>query len=118
MRTSFALPDGVEAAGPPTARDAVRLLVAAPGRIEHARFTDLGRFLQPGDLVVVNTSATLAAAVDGRRADGRPVTVHFATALDGGGTHGHDPSGLIHGLDCCRRNHEGFFVEMDIFQGV
>ena len=84
MRTSFALPGGVEAAGPPTARDGVRLLVAAPGRIEHARFTDLGRHLEPGDLVVVNTSATLAAAVDGRRADGRPVTMHFATALDGG----------------------------------
>ena len=63
----------------------MRLLVAARGRLEHARFGDLPSFLAPGDLVVVNTSGTLAAAVDGRRSDGRAVTVHFATALDDGG---------------------------------
>ncbi|EUA43898.1 tRNA ribosyltransferase-isomerase domain protein [Mycobacterium xenopi 4042] len=33
----------------------------------------------PGDLLVVNNSATLPAAVDARR-DGRPITVHFSTA--------------------------------------
>lgn len=78
------LPAGLEASAPPTARDGVRLLVAHRGGIEHARFAQLGRFLSPGDLVVVNTSATLPAAVDGTRDDGRPVTVHFATALDDG----------------------------------
>jgi S-adenosylmethionine:tRNA ribosyltransferase-isomerase len=83
MRT-FVLPDGVEASAPPTVRDGVRLLVAHQGGIEHSRFAELGRFLSPGDLVVVNTSGTLAAAVDGVRGDGRPVTVHFATALDDG----------------------------------
>jgi S-adenosylmethionine:tRNA ribosyltransferase-isomerase len=62
----------------------VRLLVAHAGGMEHARFAQLGNFLSAGDLVVVNTSATLAAAVDGTRGDGRPVTVHFATALDDG----------------------------------
>jgi S-adenosylmethionine:tRNA ribosyltransferase-isomerase len=62
----------------------VRLLVAHAGGIEHTRFARLGSFLSPGDLVVVNTSATLAAAVDGTRGDGRPVTLHFATALDDG----------------------------------
>ena len=81
---AFALPAGVEAASPPTARDGVRLLVAAPDGLTHARFTEFAQYLEPGDLVVVNTSATLAAAVDGVRSDGRPVTVHFATALDGG----------------------------------
>ena len=35
------------------------------------RFADLGEFLDPGDLVVVNTSGTLSAAVDGD-ARGRP----------------------------------------------
>ena len=74
----------MEATAPPTTRDGVRLLVAHPGGIEHARFPDLPHFLSPGDLVVINTSATLAAAVDGTRGDGRPVTVHFATALDDG----------------------------------
>ena len=65
------------------ARDEVRLLVAAPAGIDHARFRDLPRFLAAGDLVVVNTSGTLAAAVDGRRRQGL-VTVHLSTALPDG----------------------------------
>jgi len=65
-------------------RDSVRLLVATTDGLAHARFSDLPRFLIPGDLLVVNTSATLAAAVDGHRGDGRPVTVHFSTPLDDG----------------------------------
>ncbi|MGC0421461.1 S-adenosylmethionine:tRNA ribosyltransferase-isomerase [Embleya sp. AB8] len=64
------------------ARDGVRLLVHAENRVEHTVFRDLGRHLGLGDLLVVNTSATLPAAVDGYRADGSPVTVHFATRLD------------------------------------
>jgi S-adenosylmethionine:tRNA ribosyltransferase-isomerase len=75
------------AAEPPEARglarDGVRLLVARPGTVEHTRFHDLPAYLRRGDLVVVNTSATLAAAVDGRRA-GAPVTVHFSAALPDG----------------------------------
>ena len=65
-------------------RDGVRLLVATTDGLAHARFSDLPRFLRAGDLLVVNTSATLAAAVDGHRSDGRPVTVHFSTPLDDG----------------------------------
>ncbi len=63
------------------ARDRVRLLVAQPSGINHARFADLGDYLRPGDLLVVNNSATLPAAVDGSRS-GQPITVHFSTALD------------------------------------
>jgi S-adenosylmethionine:tRNA ribosyltransferase-isomerase len=67
------------------ARDGVRLLVARPTSVTHAVFADLPAFLEPGDLVVVNTSATLAAALDGkRRADSATVTVHFSTALPDG----------------------------------
>jgi S-adenosylmethionine:tRNA ribosyltransferase-isomerase len=65
------------------ARDGVRLLVATPDGLAHARFTDLPRFLAAGDLVVVNTSATIAAAVDGRRGS-NPVTVHFSTPIEDG----------------------------------
>jgi len=65
-------------------RDGVRMLVATTDGMVHARFTDLPRFLAPGDLLVVNTSATIAAAVDGHRSDGRPVTVHFSTPADDG----------------------------------
>ncbi len=61
------------------ARDAVKLLVARPGEVSHARFADLGDYLRPGDLVVVNNSATLPAAVDGRRA-GQLIAVHFSVA--------------------------------------
>jgi S-adenosylmethionine:tRNA ribosyltransferase-isomerase len=65
------------------ARDGVRLMVASAsdGRIEHATFSDLPRFLAPGDLLVINTSATIpaAAAVAARRPDGTEVRVHFAT---------------------------------------
>lgn len=80
----FDLPPALEAKAPPERRDDVRLLVAWADGVQHSRFTDLARHLQPGDLVVVNTSATLAAAVDGVRADGRPVTVHFSTGLEDG----------------------------------
>jgi S-adenosylmethionine:tRNA ribosyltransferase-isomerase len=65
-------------------RDGVRLLVATPDGLADATFRDLGRFLSPGDLLVVNTSATIPAAIDGHRADGRPVTVHLSTPLEDG----------------------------------
>jgi S-adenosylmethionine:tRNA ribosyltransferase-isomerase len=61
------------------ARDAVKLLVARPGEVSHARFADLGDYLSPGDLLVVNNSATMPAAVDGHRA-GRPIAIHFSAA--------------------------------------
>ena len=83
MALDFVLPEGLEAAEPPPVRDGVRLLVATPGGVAHAQFSQLGEFLAPGDLVVVNTSATLAAAVDGNRA-GVPVEVHFSAELDDG----------------------------------
>ncbi|HEX7189069.1 MAG TPA: S-adenosylmethionine:tRNA ribosyltransferase-isomerase [Actinomycetes bacterium] len=66
-----------------TARDAVRLLVATPSGLSHTRFRDLAGFLSPGDCLVVNVSATVAAAVDGRR-DVATITVHFATELPDG----------------------------------
>jgi S-adenosylmethionine:tRNA ribosyltransferase-isomerase len=72
-----------EARGVP--RDGVRLLVAAAAGVTHAVFADLARFLEAGDLVVVNTSATMASSVPGRRRScGRPVTVHFSAALPDG----------------------------------
>jgi S-adenosylmethionine:tRNA ribosyltransferase-isomerase len=82
-RTHFHRPPGTDAIEPPeargVARDAVRLLVARPGAVSHARFADLGDYLRPGDLLVVNNSATLPAAVDGRRG-GQAIAVHFSTA--------------------------------------
>ncbi|TVZ00927.1 S-adenosylmethionine:tRNA ribosyltransferase-isomerase [Trebonia kvetii] len=79
----FVLPAGLEASEPPPVRDGVRLLVATATGMRHARFGQFGEFLAEGDLVVVNASATLAAAVDGDRA-GAPVEVHFSAELDDG----------------------------------
>jgi S-adenosylmethionine:tRNA ribosyltransferase-isomerase len=92
-QTRFELPDELSATGPPEARglarDEVRLLVADGRRpVRHARFRELDRHLRPGDLLVVNTSATVSAAVDGTRfGTGRrilPTVVHVATSLDDG----------------------------------
>jgi S-adenosylmethionine:tRNA ribosyltransferase-isomerase len=66
------------------ARDGVRLLVATPDGLAHARFADLPRFLAPGDLLVVNISATVAAALTGQRGDSQPVTVHLSSELEDG----------------------------------
>ena len=85
---SFALPPGAGATAPPErrglARDGVRLLVARPGGVTHGRFRDLPDELEPGDLLVINTSATLAAALDAERGDGRAAPLHVSTALDDG----------------------------------
>jgi S-adenosylmethionine:tRNA ribosyltransferase-isomerase len=77
----FVVPAELSAGAPRQPRDDVRLLVARPDGVRHIRFGELAAALAPGDLVVVNTSATLAAAVDGMLG-ARAVTVHFATALD------------------------------------
>ena len=45
---------------------------AAPGARRTRASRDLPALLEPGDLLVVNTSATLPAALAARRADGRP----------------------------------------------
>ncbi len=82
---AFELPASLEAREPPPERDGVRLLVAhrADGRIEHARFTDLPKLLGPGDLLVVNASATIPAAVAGCTADGSAVRIHCSTRAPG-----------------------------------
>jgi S-adenosylmethionine:tRNA ribosyltransferase-isomerase len=62
------------------ARDDVQLLVATRHDLEltHARFRELLRFLSAGDLLVVNTSATLPAALEAR-IGGQPVQLWLST---------------------------------------
>lgn len=78
---AFKLPPALEAHEPPPRRDAVKLLVAhrAEARIGHHVFADLPELLSAGDLLVVNVSATLPAAVPGWRADFTQVRIHFST---------------------------------------
>ena len=65
----FEVPQSCEAHEPPEARglarDDVRLMVAtrSNGKLVHARFHELPRFLRAGDLLVVNTSSPTPAAV-------------------------------------------------------
>jgi S-adenosylmethionine:tRNA ribosyltransferase-isomerase len=62
------------------------LLVARRGdaSLRHASFADLPGVLEAGDLLVVNTSATLPAAVDGEGPGGRAAALHFSGRLPGG----------------------------------
>jgi S-adenosylmethionine:tRNA ribosyltransferase-isomerase len=66
-------------------RDDVRLLVAhrEEGRIEHARFAELPELLDPGDLLVINTSATLPAAVPVAGVDSA-LRLHLSAPVPGG----------------------------------
>jgi S-adenosylmethionine:tRNA ribosyltransferase-isomerase len=78
-----------EATEPPEARgitrDAVRMMVAYGHDLSvvHAHAHDLPTFLDEGDLIVVNTSGTLAAALDALGADGTPLVVHLSQQLPG-----------------------------------
>jgi S-adenosylmethionine:tRNA ribosyltransferase-isomerase len=82
---AFELPTRLEAHEPPEARglrrDQVRLMVAScgEGRIVHTRFDELPAFLTDGDLLVVNTSATIPAALPAERADGTSLELRLST---------------------------------------
>jgi len=83
----FQLPPELEANAPPEARglsrDEVRLMVSyrADDMVIHTQFRDLPGFLDAGDVLVINTSGTLNAALDATRADGTPLELHLSTHL-------------------------------------
>lgn len=88
----FALPDELVAREPAEARglarDGVRLLVSDPmtDDVRHAIARDLPDFLSPGDVLVVNASATINAALDGWRSEhgtagGEIVAVHLSSPV-------------------------------------
>jgi S-adenosylmethionine:tRNA ribosyltransferase-isomerase len=91
-----ALRPELEAHEPPEVRGASRadvgLMVSrtAAGEVSHHGFGALPDLLLPGDLLVVNNSATLPAAVPvlappDALTGGDPLTVHFSTAMPNGG---------------------------------
>ncbi|MDA8045518.1 MAG: S-adenosylmethionine:tRNA ribosyltransferase-isomerase [Actinomycetota bacterium] len=90
-RLVFDLPPALEAAEPPEGRgltrDGVRMMVAYRSGpvIRHSTFALLPHYVEPGDLVVINTSGTMAAALVGvDPGTGRLVAVHLSTDLGGG----------------------------------
>ena len=63
----------------------MRLLVSEGEEgVVHGAFPDLPTYLRAGDALVVNTSATVPAAISATLEDCRPVRVHFSTELPGG----------------------------------
>lgn len=81
----FVLSPDLEAHEPPEARglarDQVALLVGGPQGVAHHHFPELPALLQPGDVLVVNTSATMPAAVSVVDGD---FDLHFSTQLPDG----------------------------------
>lgn len=68
------------------ARDEVRMMVARrwSGEMSHDRFHHLDRYLGSGDVLIVNTSATLPASVDARGSGESAFRVHFSSPTQGG----------------------------------
>jgi S-adenosylmethionine:tRNA ribosyltransferase-isomerase len=53
-------------------------------RVSHSRFRDLTDFLEAGDVLVINTSGTMNAALDAEREDGTALELHLSTRLPAG----------------------------------
>ena len=84
----FDRPEHLQATVPPetraTPRDGVRLLVTTPDGNVHARFRDLHEFLEAGDLVVINESATIPASLPAEGSVGKFVlnlSTHYGDGL-------------------------------------
>jgi S-adenosylmethionine:tRNA-ribosyltransferase-isomerase (queuine synthetase) len=83
----FVLPPQLEAHEPPevrgSGRDDVRMIVSelASGRVTDTHFRALPEFLRRGDLLVLNTSATLPAALMALRSDGEEILLHWSSPL-------------------------------------
>jgi S-adenosylmethionine:tRNA ribosyltransferase-isomerase len=72
------------AAAPNTCETALLVASRSTGDLAHTCFEDLGDHLQPGDLLVVNDSATVPAALPARLPTGEPVTLHLSTRTEDG----------------------------------
>jgi S-adenosylmethionine:tRNA ribosyltransferase-isomerase len=66
-------------------RDRVLMLVADPaaGALYHGHFDELPELLGPGDVLVLNTSRTLPAALPARSAGGARLLLHLSTPAPG-----------------------------------
>jgi S-adenosylmethionine:tRNA ribosyltransferase-isomerase len=84
---TFVLPAELEANAPPEARglarDEVRLMVSyrSDNHIVHTQFRHIGDYLQAGDLLVINTSGTMNAAINATNQRGMALELHLSTHL-------------------------------------
>ena len=81
----YVLPSGAIAQTPAEPRDSSRLLVLdrASGRIEHARFAEIGRWLRRGDLLVVNDSRVMPARLRAIRGSGGAAELLVLRPMEG-----------------------------------
>lgn len=87
MQTSlfdYDLPQSFIAQQPAEPRDSSRLLVLdrATGALEHRRFSDIGDYLNPGDLLVGNDSRVIPARLHGRKPTGGAVEIFLLGQRD------------------------------------
>jgi S-adenosylmethionine:tRNA ribosyltransferase-isomerase len=84
----FSLPPELEASAPPEARglrrDQVRLMVSnySTDQVRHNRFYHLDKYLEEGDVIVINTSRTRNSALLALREDGTAIELHLSTHFD------------------------------------
>src|SRR5438094_8004053 len=84
---NFTLSSGLEAVEPTEARglarDEVRLMVShiSTDQVINTHFRHIGYYLEPGDVLVINTSGTLNAALPATRSDGTQLELHLSTHL-------------------------------------
>jgi S-adenosylmethionine:tRNA ribosyltransferase-isomerase len=87
-KLDFEVSEALSAHEPPEvrglARDQVRLMVSrvSGDSLTHARFFDFPDFLESGDVVVVNTSATINAALEAELSS-EDILLHLSTPLTG-----------------------------------
>jgi S-adenosylmethionine:tRNA ribosyltransferase-isomerase len=80
----YDLPEEAIAQAPAEPRDSARLLVALGPQVEHARVSDLARFLAPGDVLVVNSSRVVPARLRLRKGTGGAAEVLLLEPRAGG----------------------------------
>jgi S-adenosylmethionine:tRNA ribosyltransferase-isomerase len=84
----FSVPPELEASAPPEARglrrDQVHLMVSnySNDQVRHTRFYNIDKYLNAGDVLVINTSRTRNSALLASRSDGTPLEIHLSTHFD------------------------------------
>ncbi len=82
----YDLPEELIAQTPIEPRDASRLMVVhrSSGEIEHRRFYEIGEYLRPGDLLVINDTRVIPARLHGRRPTGGAAEILLVRRLEPG----------------------------------
>lgn len=83
----FSLPQLLECAQPTEVRgiprDAVRLMISrrSDDQIRHTQFSEIGQFLRAGDVLIINTSGTMNAAIPIRLPNRQAGRIHLSSKL-------------------------------------